>query len=239
MVETHPHRMRDLVRLTALPAPTIHFYAAQGLRPPARKTAGNQARYADQTVPRVVWIRTLQQDLHLPLKTIRWVLERWGELPVDEIRALQALGSLMDEPDPVATAEELAHGLEALEPTDLDDLRQLGLVAPKGQPLTSSDARLIELVGAVRAAGLTTEAGFDAQSLALYRDAVERLAEEELRRILEPALSRNTTVELHQLVKRGMPLAHQILALLHQRAVQAQSQRWIETHETDAVRATA
>jgi len=160
VVEGHPHRMRDLVRLTGLPAPTIHFYAQQGLLPPARKTAGNQARYTDATVERVVWIRTLQQHLHLPLRTIRWVLERWGELPVDEIRALQALGSLMDEPDPAATAEELARGLEALEPTDLDDLRELGLVAPRGQPLTSSDARLIELVGAVRAAGLTTAAGF-------------------------------------------------------------------------------
>src|ERR1700737_2110269 len=102
MDDSHPHRMRDLVRLTALPAPTIHFYAAQGLLPPALKTAGNQALYADHTARRVVWIRTLQQDLHLPLKTIRWVLDRWGELPVDEIRALQALGSLMDEPDPVA-----------------------------------------------------------------------------------------------------------------------------------------
>jgi DNA-binding transcriptional MerR regulator len=239
MPESHPHRMRDLVRLTSIPAPTIHFYGMQGLLPPPHKTCGNQARYADETVQRVVWIRTLQQDLHLPLKTIRWVLERWGELPVDEIRALQALGTLMEEPDPVATADELAHGLEALEPTDLDDMRAIGLVAPKGQPLTSSDARLIELVGAIRAAGLTTEAGFIAANLALYSDAVERLADEELRRIIEPALSRNTTADLHELVKRGLPLAHQLLALLHQRAVQAQLQRWLENHDAEAARATA
>ena len=231
--------MRDLVRLTALPAPTIHFWTLQGLLPPALKTAGNQARYSDQTVGRLIWVSSLRQDLHFPLKTIRWILERWGELPVDEIRALQALGSLMEEPDPVATAEELAHGLEALEPADLDDLRDLGLVAPKGHPLTSSDARLIELVGAARAAGLTTEAGFNAESLGVYRDAVEKLAEEELRRIVEPALSRNTTAELHQLVRRGLPIAHQILALLHQRAVVAQSQRWLETHESEAVAETA
>lgn len=231
--------MRDLVRLTKLPAPTIHFWAQQGLLPASHKTAGNQALYSDETVRRLVWVRTLQQDLRLPLKTIRWILERWGELPVDEIRALQALGSLWDEPDPVATAEELARGLDALEPNDLDDLRGLGLVAPQGHPLTSNDARLIELVGAARAAGLTTAAGFNAESLALYRDSVERLAEEELRRIIEPALSRNTTAELHELVKRGLPIAHQILALLHQRAVLAQSQRWLETHESEAVAETA
>lgn len=231
MPSDHPHRMRDLVRLTSLPAPTIHFYAQQQLLPPALKTAGNQALYAEETVQRIRWVRALQQELNLSLRSIRWVLERWGELPVDEIRALQALGSLLEEPDPAATAEELARGLATLEPDDLDQLRELGLVASRGVPLSSHDARLIELVGAMRAAGFTEEAGFGAAALGIYRDAVERLAEDELRRIVEPALSRHEVPELHQMVTRAMPLVHQLLALLHQRAVQGEMLRWLELND--------
>src|SRR5437660_11466325 len=100
MPTAFPYRMRDLIRLTGVSAPTIHFYAQQGLLPTAQKTSGNQARYQEETVRRIHWIRTLQHDLRLPLRSIRWVLERWGELPVDEITALQTLGSLLEEPDP-------------------------------------------------------------------------------------------------------------------------------------------
>ncbi len=230
-MDAYPHRMRDLTRLTSQPAPTIHFYAQQGLLPAPLKTAGNQALYSEETVQRILWVRALQHELNLALRSIRWVLERWGELPVGEIRALQALGRLLEEPDPVATAEEVARGLAALEPTDLDELRSLGLVAPRGMPLTAHDARLIELVGALRAAGFTEAAGFCAQGLAIYRDAVERLAEEELRRVVEPALGRHAVPELHQMVVRALPLVHQLLALLHERAVQGQMQHWLEVHD--------
>ena len=232
-------RMRDLVRLSGAPAPTIHFYAQRGLLPPARKTAGNQALYAPSTIQRIHWIRALQQDLSLPLRTIRWVLNRWGELPVAEIRALQTLGSLLEEPDPVATAEELSGLVEGLEENDLDELRALGLVAPAGIPLTSSDARLIGLVGAMRAAGFTEAAGFSASHLGVYRAAVDHLVEEELARFVEPVIGRHEPAALRDLVRRGLPLVDQLLALLHQRALQEQVQRWLEQPESDPERASA
>src|ERR1700730_12383876 len=102
------HRMRDLVRLTGVSAPTIHFYGQQGLLPAPRKTAGNQALYTDATVARIRWIRTLQTDMNLSLRSIGRVLDMRGELPVEEIRALTALGALLDQPDPAAGRAELA-----------------------------------------------------------------------------------------------------------------------------------
>lgn len=232
-------RMRDLVRLSGAPAPTIHFYAQQGLLPPARKTAGNQALYSPETVERILWIRALQQELRLPLRTIRWVLERWGELPVDELRALQTLGSLLEEPDPAASAEELAAVVANLGEGDLDAMRAMGLIAPAGCALTSSDARLIELVGAMRAAGFTEEAGFDSRNLGLYRDAVARLVEEELQRIIEPVLGKHEPATLRDLVHRGLPLVNQLLALLHQRALQSELQRWLQHPDAEIERDTA
>ena len=234
-----PYRMRDLVRLTGTPAPTIHFYLQQGLLPAARKTAGNQALYPEETVQRVRWVRSLQAELHLPLRSIRWVLERHGELPITEIRALQALGSLLEEPDPAATAEELAVLREHVEPGDVEGLRRLGLIGAEG-PLSSSDLRVVELTAAMRQAGFTEAAGFSIENMALYRDAVEQLVQQELARIIEPVLSRHDTATLGDLVNRGFPLANQLLALLHHKVVQAELQRWLELRQSAiSERATA
>lgn len=239
LVSAYPHRMRDLVRLTGTPAPTIHFYLQQGLLPAPRKTAGNQALYAEETVERVLWIRSLQAELRLPLRSIRWVLERHGELPITEIRALTALGSLLEEPDPVATAEELAAVGGDADPADVEGLRRLGLITPEG-PLSSSDLRLLELTTAMRRAGFTEEAGFSIENMALYRDAVEHLVQEELARIIEPVLTRHDPATLRDLVRRGFPLTNQVLALLHHKAVQTELQRWLELPEnTSTDRATA
>jgi DNA-binding transcriptional MerR regulator len=227
------HRMRDLVRLTGVSAPTIHFYAQQRLLPPARKTAGNQALYPESTVTRIRWIRDLQTELSLSLRSIAQLLAMRGEIPVEEIRALQALGALLDEPDPAAGAAELAAVRERLAPTDIASLQRLGLIGSTG-PISSSDLRLLDLVAAMRASGFTEEAGFDIENLAVYRDAVERLVAEELARIVEPVLHRHDTQTLRDLVHRGMPLTDRLLSLLHQRAVRGEMQRWLDIAPDEA-----
>jgi DNA-binding transcriptional MerR regulator len=225
-VPEFPYRMRDLVRLTGVSAPTIHFYAQQGLLPDARKTAGNQAAYPAETVQRLLWIRSVQTELRLTLRGIATILRRWGELPIDEMRALQTLGALLEEPDPAAPHDELADVRGALDPADLEALTALGLVRDGGV-LSSGDVRLLGLVAAMRGAGFTDEAGFAIEKLALYRDAVERLVTDELSRIIEPVLHRHDAATLRDLVRRGLPLADQLLSLLHHRAVQHALQQWL------------
>lgn len=221
-----PYRMRDLVRLTGVSAATIHFYQQQGLLPESQKTAGNQAAYPESTVRRLLWIRAMQNELRLTLRGIGAILERWGELPIEEMRALQALGGLLEEPDPAAPHADLTEIRERLTPKDLDALAQLGLIAGSGG-LSSSDVHLLGLVAAMRAAGFTDESGFEIESIALYRDAVDRLVTEELARIIEPVLSRHDAATLRDLVRRGLPLADQLLSLLHHRAVQQAVQQWL------------
>jgi DNA-binding transcriptional MerR regulator len=230
--------MRDLVRLTGVSAPAIHFYAQQGLLPMARKTADNQARYSDATVMRVRWIRSLQTDLRLSLRGIKSILDRSGELPLDEVRAMQALGSLLAEPDRSASGEELAAVRARLGRNDVDVLARLGLINAVGAPSTE-DIRLMDLVAAMRGAGLTEEAGFNIENLALYRDAVEELVNSELARIIEPVLVKHDPETLRDLVRRGLPLADQLLALLHRRAVQSELRRWLEVDISDAQPASA
>jgi DNA-binding transcriptional MerR regulator len=213
-------------------APTIHFYAQQGLLPDPRKTAGNQASYPASTVTRLLWIRAMQNELRLSLRGIGAILERWGELPIEEMRALQTLGGLLEEPDPAAPDAELAEVRDRLSPEDLEALAQLGLVAESGV-YSSSDLRLLGLVAMMRAAGFTDESGFAIESIALYRDAVERLVTDELARIIEPVLHRHDAATLRDLVQRGLPLADQLLSLLHHRAVQHALQQWLASDSTD------
>ncbi|MHB8717697.1 MAG: MerR family transcriptional regulator [Candidatus Dormibacteria bacterium] len=225
-------RMRELVRLTGTSAATIHFYAQQGLLPPARKTAGNQALYPSATIARVGWVRSLQTELNLSLRSIRHVLEHHGELPLEEVRTLLVLGRLVHTDDPVAAAADRDAASSRIDPTDLASLRRLGLVS--ASTLTGSDLRLIDLVAAMRAAGLTEEAGFRVEGLAVYRDAVERLVAEELARIVEPVLLRHDPEVLRDLVNRALPLTHQLLAVLHQRAVRHETQQWLDMGRASA-----
>jgi len=79
--------------------------------------------------------------------------------------------------------------------------------------------------------GFTEAAGFSAANLGVYRDAVQQLVEEELSRFIEPVIHRNDPAALRDLIQRGLPLVHQLLALLHQRALQEESKRWLEEPE--------
>ena len=227
-----PYRMRDLVRLTGVSAPAIHFYQQQGLLPEPQKTAGNQASYPETTVRRLLWIRAMQTELRLSLRGIGSILDRWGELPVEEMRALQALGGLLEEPDPAAPSHELAEVRDRLPAEALEALANLSLIADSGV-LSSSDVRLLGLVAAMRAAGFTDESGFEIETIALYRDAVDRLVTEELARIIEPVLHRHDAATLRDLVRRGMPLADQLLSLLHHRAVQHAVHQWLASDATE------
>jgi len=83
----------------------------------------------------------------------------------------------------------------------------------------------------LREAGFTEAAGFSIENMALYRDAVEQLVQQELARIIEPVLSRHDSATLGDLVNRGFPLANQLLALLHHKVLQAELQRWLGLRE--------
>jgi DNA-binding transcriptional MerR regulator len=232
MSDAFPLRMRDLVRLTGVPAPTVHFYAQLGLLPAAQKTAGNQARYPESTVHRITWIRAVQQELRLSLRAIAGVLERWGERPIEELRTLNTLGTLLEEPDPTAPAEDYASSAAAIPPEDLETLRRLRLIRADGPP-TASDLRLLDLVAAGHSAGFTAEAGFSIENIALYRDAVERMIQEEIARIVAPVLGRHDPQTLRDLVHRGLPIVDQLLALLHRRALQEELQRILDPPDAD------
>lgn len=176
---------------------------------------------------RVAWIRAVQQEQRLSLRAIAGVLDRWGELPLEELRTLQIAGRLLEEPDPTASAEEVAAHTDCLTDADIETLRRLRMISAEGPP-TASDLQLLDLVVAGRHAGFTPEGGFSLENLALYRDAVERIVQEEIARVVGPVLGRYDPQTLRDLVRRGLPIVDQMLALLHRRAVQEEMQRILD-----------
>ena len=215
--------MRDLVRETGVPAGTLHFYAASGLLPDAEKTSRTSVRYPRSTVDRVRWIRSVQQELRLPLRAIRWALKELGQVPVAELRTRLALGEMLDHrihaapapAGPKSTAEAIA------------DLERLGLVGPEDKRGRRSevDERLIQLNAAMRAAGFHEENGFTNDQLTLYRDAMRDLVRAETRRVVD-ASRRLGPAEASALVERGMPLIDELVRYFHQRAITESLEVW-------------
>jgi len=233
-----PYRMRDLVRLTGLSAATIQFYRLQDLLPDMKKTSSNQAAYPEATLQRLRWIRSVQVEMSLTLRGIKGILEQNGELPIPEIRTLQILGQMLEGRQPGAAAGRLSAVEKDLAPGDLEGLRSLGLIR-LGNDISPADVRLLELIAAARAMGFRPEAGFPIESIGLYKEAVERLLQKELRRFVHPALKRKTPEGLRDLITAGLPLVHQLFAVLHERALQSEIEHWLQLSADVAEEASA
>ena len=61
-------RMKDLMRESGLSRETVHFYIAEGLLPPGRKTSRTTAEYSQEHVERLRWIRLAREEQFMPLR---------------------------------------------------------------------------------------------------------------------------------------------------------------------------
>ena len=67
-------RVAELSARSGRSIPTIKYYLREGLLPPGRRTAGNQAEYDEEHVHRLRLITTLVEVGKLPIATVRSVL---------------------------------------------------------------------------------------------------------------------------------------------------------------------
>src|SRR5262249_21311932 len=63
-------KVSELSERTGVPLPTIKFYIREGILPPGRRTAKNQADYTEEHVERLLLVRALRDDAGLPIATI-------------------------------------------------------------------------------------------------------------------------------------------------------------------------
>lgn len=228
-------RMRDLTALTGLDRQTIHFYIQAGLLPEGDKTGRNTALYDRGHVERIELIRKLQREKFLPLRAIRAVLDgdeaafepSQRKLLLDVKAQLRSQGfrSPTDTgaPEDLVLVEPLlqTHGLPR---ADFDELRELGLLEVKKQKgvlaIRQRDAFRIEILGAIRSAGLTRELGFVGADLLLYEEEMQRLFERE-RDLVLSRVQHMDPAELARIFERVLPLVGDLLHRLHTARVEA------------------
>lgn len=222
-------RMRDLCARTGLSRQAIHFYVAQGLVEPPRKTGRTMAYYTEAHVERILLIRRLQEEHFLPLEAIRGMLDgAVQDFTAAQRRALaqvkRGLTSVSADGDdaPVHLEELLTRVGLCLE--DARELEEIGLLSIRGRGgsamVSAEDAWLLELWADVRAAGFTRRLGFGPELLLVYERGVARIFEEE-KRILAQLIDTVPEDEVAAMVERALPLIHSLLVRAHQRRVRA------------------
>jgi DNA-binding transcriptional MerR regulator len=206
--------MRELVRLTGVARETIHFYAREGLLPPAVKTHPNQADYTEDHVERVLFIKKLQEKLFLPLPMIKKIIALRAESPMDG--DLLKIKSDYFTPADHFMPEQLVGVAAFLEYTGMSkdrlaDFESYGIIASqvkeKRQKFSRDAIQIGRLIGDMRRRGLSYEKGFRREGLKEIRDRILP-AIEHMALLFEEGLDANgrSAAEIHRLAVTAVEL---------------------------------
>lgn len=165
-------RMAELSERSGVPVATIKYYLREGLLPPGRPTAANQARYAEEHVDRLRLVRALRDVAGLPVAAIREVLAAVD----DPARSLHdAVGAAHRALDPGGgdVAEEALARVEAL-------VERAGWQVSPTAPARRSLARALQALD-------TLDVPAGPEVLERYVEAADLVAAGEVAATLDPA----------------------------------------------------
>jgi DNA-binding transcriptional MerR regulator len=216
-------RMRHLVERTGLPRETIHFYISAGLVPPPRKSKRNAALYGEEHVARLKLVRELRDRSFLPLKAIRDLLEGGADAGLrPEQRALMAEvrarlgGAETGDLDRVRLDAVLRR--TGVGRTEASEFRKLGMIEIEGRgeraTLSREDAALLDVWGRLKTAGVFTERGVSPRHAVVVRDAVDRLATDEMT-LFTGLYSGLPPARAAEVVASVVPLLNEMIGVFH------------------------
>jgi DNA-binding transcriptional MerR regulator len=213
-------KMKDLEEASGIHRETIRFYIREGLLPEPQRLARNVAWYDASFVDRLAAIKELQRARRLPLHVIKAALDR-APSPGAHVRgsALRAIARQLPEARPTP-AEKLATVAERIRlPAAV--LRQLATAGAirilrrrRREWLDPTSVRIVELWARLHQGGFTEELGYGPERLALYVDAVDRLARAELQVFARSIPGRVTPARAVKMAEAGIHTMNQILVLL-------------------------
>lgn len=218
-------KIGEVARRAGVPVATVKHYVREGLLPVARKTHRNMAYYAPEAVDRIRIVKELQGKRFLPLRVIKAIFR--GAAAREE-RAFETLRSTLSEAAELAlagTGEPLERGRAAavarVSRAELKAMERARLVSARrpGEAYAPLDARLLALVGELRAAGFTRGRGFGVEALSMYKRAVERLAAEEVGVFLSRVIAKVPPRVAATMVAAAIDRVPELLALLRRKAL--------------------
>ncbi|MFH0241275.1 MerR family transcriptional regulator [Streptomyces sp. HK10] len=164
--------MSELSRRSGVPVPTIKFYLREGLLPPGRATASNQAEYDEEHLRRLRLVRALITLGGLSVAATREVLEAVAE-PLGRYETLGVTHYALR--SPVATAPD-GEGSDGCAAEVERLIERMGWTVTEQSPLRGALAAGLR---ALREVG----AGHDADELAPYAELAAATARVDLDRL--------------------------------------------------------
>lgn len=167
-------KISELSRRSGVPIPTIKYYLRDGLLPPGRATAANQADYGEEHLRRLRLVRTLVGVRRLPVGVVKEILGAVMEQDGD----LHQIFGIVTDARPATQQEKQAQEQERQEAGEetggVTDAREL--VAAMGWEVYSNTAAIRSL-GEVLDALSDMDSGIDWRSLLPYARLVDRISE--------------------------------------------------------------
>lgn len=208
-------KMQELERRTGVNREAIRIMIRHGLLPEPKRPARNAAEYDDAHVRGIAAVRELQQSSRMTLKEIKEVLEGGnlnGAQPTAAVPHLDALLAglfgLVEVPMVDLAVLEARWPHARRDAAAFEHLKMLEIIkGPSDGALSRTDARMIEIWGAIREAGFIEETGFPPDNIAFYLDAAKLVA----RREAEVFFS-NSRVPIDD--KQGARMLHTALPLM-------------------------
>jgi DNA-binding transcriptional MerR regulator len=214
-------RIGELARRAAVSRATIHHYVTEGLLPEPRKTSRTMAYYDPSCVDRIALIKDLKAR-YLPLPAIRRLVAAQGTAPSSRL-GLQTLAHevravLEPAERPLTQGEAAAEfGIEA---DTLREIERLGLVRADAEGrFGPHDVAVLRVLGRMRAAGLSQEAGFAASDLAIYVEATTALIAREVEVFSRTLAGRGGRGDIVRLAAVAATEATELVAALRRRHI--------------------
>lgn len=161
----------------------IRFLESQGLIDPGRSDSGYR-QFDQQDMARLTFILQQQRDHFLPLKVIKSKLTLWERGEDIATRTASATPGLEPKGEPLSREDILRRS--GLSSEELDDLLEVGVVRPVGEPEVFAPETGIVATEAKR----LMDQGLEARHLRAVRLSVDREAEL-LRQLAAPLLRAN------------------------------------------------
>lgn len=221
----------EVAERTGVPIATIKFYIREKLLPRPRTAARTVGRYDAGFVQRLELVRELRSRFRLSLADIASLLAEAGDgctLTEIELRLLQRerIDGAID-PTHTAPPESSAKLLErsGLPPEDIAELVACGLLTPikvdGAFVYAERDARIAEVVGALRSSGYNQHLGFSISDLRRYVEAMRLLVVREVEQFDSLALRDLPRDQMLALIGQGVGHIDVLVSLLHKKLLLA------------------
>jgi DNA-binding transcriptional MerR regulator len=184
-------RIGQLARQAGVARGTIQHYLREGLLPRPKKTHRNMAYYEPACVDRIRLIKELQTKHYLPLSQIRELLANGSHAGALTQAIVHANEAALSSLAPAVRSEVLsfkeASRVFRIRADVLEELVAEGVISVRrgadgAEPtLGGADLEVLAAVVRLRDLGFTEKAGFRASDLGMYRRALDRLLEDEVR----------------------------------------------------------